>query len=391
LAAILALTATAAIVALLFGQAAQPAGQFGIDFAAYQDAAAALGRGASPYADELLSGPFAAQGAGHYLYPPLLAQLLSPLAGLATQPAATIWLVLQAAAVYAAVWLALVLGAPTRTAGHATGRAAPRLEPALWAAAATAWFLPVVDTLWKGNVSGFLALDVVLVAAGGALGGASLVLAVLLKVSPLGLAATLPGGGRRFAAGAATTAVILVAASVALAPSAWLDYVRVLPNLFTGDATQPTNLSPWAVALNLGAPAWLATGIRLAGLTCAAGCLLLCAALARRRGGWHAAVTFGTVAMLLLPAQLWYHYLVVLLPLAALAWGRAAGRRRSAMVLAAAGVSVGVAWLPLAALSASVLAVTLVAVVWPKPSAAAGAVPADAAPASPVTASGAPA
>ena len=70
--------------------------------------------------------------------------------------------------------------------------------------------------------------------------------------------------------------------------------------------------------------------------------------------------------MLLLPAQLWYHYLVVLLPLAALAWSRADARQRGALIVSAAAVSFGIAWLPLATLGAMALTATTVVTLWPR-------------------------
>jgi hypothetical protein len=66
--------------------------------------------------------------------------------------------------------------------------------------------------------------------------------------------------------------------------------------------------------------------------------------------------------MLLLPAALWYHYLVVLLPLAIVAWPHATPGARGVLLLAALGVSAGVAWLPLATIGWVAMASVIVGV-----------------------------
>ena len=55
-----------------------------------------------------------------------------------------------------ALWIGTGIGGARRT-----------LERALWCGVAAAYFLPVFDTLWKGNVSGLVALTSVAVALGG--------------------------------------------------------------------------------------------------------------------------------------------------------------------------------------------------------------------------------
>jgi hypothetical protein len=71
-------------------------------------------------------------------------------------------------------------------------------------------------------------------------------------------------------------------------------------------------------------------------------------AVVRRSGDLVLAAALCSVAMLLLPAALWYHYLVVLLPLAIIAWPQATHGARAAIVVAGLCVSGGLAWLPLA-------------------------------------------
>ena len=347
-AATLCLTGAVVLALLLVHQASDPAGQYGIDFSDYQLAAQRMAAGASPYAAALLQGPITAQGVDVYRYPPLFAQLLLPLANAPFGVAATIWLLLQAAAAFAAVWIAAGLGGARRS-----------LERALWCAAAAIWFLPVFDSLWKGNVSDILALQVALLGAGGLAGGAAMATAVLLKVVPVALLPAIVRGPRRALITAAAVGGVLLAVSVLAAPGAWLDYARVLPNLAAGSADDSTNLAPWALVARLGVPA-LATVARLASILLAGACVVAAWRVARRAPA--AAVALTTIAMLLLPAALWYHYLAVLLPQAALAWPRATGRARAALAGCAALISLGIAWLPLATLGAAALATVLVAV-----------------------------
>jgi Glycosyltransferase family 87 len=57
---------------------------YGYDLAAYLSAAARVAAGGTPYQPQTLGGPFNPGPAGLYLYPPPLAVLLAPFAGLAT-------------------------------------------------------------------------------------------------------------------------------------------------------------------------------------------------------------------------------------------------------------------------------------------------------------------
>ena len=141
---------------MLLRQANDPAGQFGIDFGDYRAASQRMGAGSSPYAPEMLTGPIDAQGTDRYRYPPLFAQVLVPFNGLSVGAASAIWLLVQAAAAYAAVWLATGLGGVRRSP-----------ELALWCGVAAAAFLPVFDTLWKGNVSAVVALRCLIAGGGG--------------------------------------------------------------------------------------------------------------------------------------------------------------------------------------------------------------------------------
>jgi hypothetical protein len=333
---------------LLLARAGSPTGQFGIDATDYLTAAERISVGSSPYATEMLVGPVDAQGTDRYRYPPTFAQLLVPLTALDHGAALWLLLVLQLVAIAAAVGLAL------RMAGLL------RPEPVLWAAAATVLFLPVFDSLWKGNVSGFLSLLVVLAVMGGATGGSAVAIAALLKVAPITFVPAWLAVDGRSRRGMALTVLGVVALSALLAPTAWRDYLSVLPNLVTGAADEATNVAPWSVVARSGVPEVFGSVVRVISLVAAVAAIAASVVVIRRPGGLPTAATLATMAMLLLPAALWYHYLVVLLPLAILAWPSATHSERVALVVAGALVTGGVAWLPLATIGATgLLLITL--------------------------------
>ena len=359
LAAALWLIGSAVLGMVLQRQIANPAGQYAFDFQAYHAAAADMAAGRSPYDAIMFAGPVPAQGAVLYKYPPLLAQLLIPLAALPLAAAAATWFVGQAAAILVGVWLAARAGGAPRS-----------LETLCWCGVAATFFLPNYDTLWKGNVSGFLALTVAVALLGGDAGGLGSAAAALLKTTPvLMLPSALVAGWRHWLGLAAAAAV--AAAAAALAPAAWSDFVRVLPNLVAGPSHFTTNLAPDSLLsfalpeapLAAAAMRWLAIGV---GVVAVAASVIV----ARRAGGWPAAVVLATAATLLLPSATWYHYLAVLLPPAAFAWPRASRRARIWMVVGAACVVVGVGYLPIAVAGAAIVATATLAALWPVRSAA---------------------
>ncbi len=333
--AILAAAATV-LGAVLLARSASPVGQFGIDATDYLTAASRIARGASPYASDMLVGPVDSQGVDRYRYPPPLAQVLSLMVTVPTQAALWAWFALGLAAIVAALLVAL------RTA------AIDGAEPRIWVLAAATLFLPVFDCLWKGNVSTMLALLVALAVAGGATSGVAIVLATLLKVVPVVLAPAwfVVGGPSRRAM--VVTALAVVSVSVLASPGAWLEYLVVLPNMLAGTAHEATNVAPWSMVATSGAPEWLGQMVRIGSVGISVLAVGGSIVVVRRPGGLALAGVLCSIAMLLLPAALWYHYLVVLLPLAIVAWPRASGAARAMLVLAGAGVSAGVAWLPLA-------------------------------------------
>jgi hypothetical protein len=346
----------------LVSLAADPAGQFGIDFGAYRAASLELLKGSNPYPPEMLAGPFAAQGIDNYVYPPLFAQLLTPIAVLPSGVSADVWLLIQASALFAACWLA----------GSAAG-APPTAGRVLWTSIALLYFFPVFDTLWKGNVEGPIALAIgallaVPTARHGATGGREFVVgawAALTAVVKLIAAALLPAAvsrSRRLVAGIGLGSVLFLVPSVLAAPRAWIDYASVLSNLANGYVGYPTNFAPSIVAFNLGAPAAAVAMLRIGALVLAGTLVLASVMLARRESRWPAAVACATTAALLLPAALWYHYFTMLIPLAIFAWFRTGPIGRANLFMAAGLVTVGLVWLPLVTVGAAWLAATIIAV-----------------------------
>ncbi|OGN81560.1 MAG: hypothetical protein A2X23_13055 [Chloroflexi bacterium GWC2_73_18] len=354
LAGVLWAAGAAVIVSFLARQAADPAGQYGVDFADYRTASLRMLEGRSPYAPEMLVAPVPAHGLDRYRYPPPFAQLLTPLAVQAPALGVTLWAAVQAFLVLAATWIA---------GGVGGGR--PTLERFLWSGVAATFYLPVFDTLWKGNVDGLLAFLVALVLRGGMAGGAAIAAAGWLKVSPTVLLAAGARGGHRFLAGVALATGVILVPSLLLVPGAWADYARVLPNLMAGPAIDPVNLAPASLLATAGADPRIVDAVR--GLTVTAGLAAagLALWLAGGPAGWRGAVVCAVVAVLLLPAALWYHYLVLLLPIAALAWPAAGTIRRVGLMAGLGAIPVGLAFLPLADVGAVVAIASAVGALWP--------------------------
>jgi hypothetical protein len=365
---------------ILVALARTPGQAPGGDWSDYRTAALRLLDHRSPYADAMFVGPVPAQGTDRYRYPPLLAQVVVPLAtpppglGLAAWSAVLVGLVLLG------TWLAVL------AAGTGAGPSS-----LAWTAAGVAWFLPTVATLWTGNASATFAVAVGAAlfaerraATGRASSGAAVAIAftALSRLAPFALLpATLRRGGR-LAMVSVVALGALAAVSVLLAPSAWRDYLTVLPNLLAGNAQFSNNLAPDAVVVGSGAPP--AVGVAVRGASLVAGGALIVASyriaaphrIAARGAAWPAAVTAGVIAGLLIPPVLWYHYLTALLPVAAFAWLRGGQRARLAIAASAGLVDVGLALPAIGALGAGCLAGTSLAGLWPRGEPRSAAVPA---------------
>jgi hypothetical protein len=111
----------------------------------------------------------------------------------------------------------------------------------------------------------------------------------------------------------------------------------------------------------------LATTVRAASVLAGVLCVGASAWLARKPGGLPAAVVLATVTMFVVPGTLWYHYLAVLLPIAAMAWVRAGVPARLIMFLSASTVTIGgTMQLPVSLAGAAALLVTAGWVLWPR-------------------------
>lgn len=354
LAGVLWFLGTLVLGAILLRQTVSPNGQYAFDFQVYHAAAGQVAAGNSPYDPSMFTGPIPAQGALLYKYPPLLAQLLVPLAGLPLGVAAGIWFLAQGFAVFAATWLAARAGGAARSA-----------ETFAWSAVATTFFLPIFDTLWKGNVSGFLALFVAIALYGGAAGGAAAMVSTLIKSTPVVMVLPALVAGRRSVLGVAAAGVVGISSFV-LSPKAWFDFARVIPNLLSGPSVFANNLAPDSLVSNaMPDQALVALATRLVVLAVGAVAVVASMIVARRTGGWPAALTLAVAASLLLPSATWYHYLAVLLPLAAFAWPKANGRVRLGLFAGAATVTLGLAAIPLTVVGAAVMGASTLTAIWP--------------------------
>ncbi|MFV2062863.1 MAG: glycosyltransferase family 87 protein [Chloroflexota bacterium] len=339
---------------LLIRQATAEGGQFAIDFGAYYLAAERSAAGEAIYAAVMLQGPVDAQGVDQYLYPPLFAQLLRPLTVLSLEGAALVWFLTQSLAVFAALWVGTGIGGARRS-----------VERALWCAVAAVFFLPVFDTLWKGNVSGVLALSSIMVALGGTAAGFGAGFGALLKAVP----GTLVPAALVMDSRSRLTVVVTLGAALGLsfllAPAAWLDYPAVVRNMLAGSSDYATNLAPAAV-VGRSVSDVAGTAVRVGTLGLAVVSVLGSVWMARSHHGGPAAALLGVIALLLVPASLWYHYLAILLPFAAMAWPRANGLQRGLLFGAAVLVTVGLAWLPAAFAGGTVMGAVSLFVLWPR-------------------------
>jgi hypothetical protein len=333
--------------------------QFAVDFRDYWLAAGRLAHGQSPYNPDMLSGLLSSFGLDRYRYPPVLAFLLLPLNGLSYVTAGALWDGLSLAAIFGGIILAI------RAAAWRPGRLS-----AVWVMVGVLWFFPVWDSLWKGNVEG---LQVLLIgfslsaAASGRIFG--VVANAWLKIAPVFLVPALLIRDRKKGFwGLLLVSGLLVLPSFLLAPAGYWQLPQILINISGGDATVFNNMAPAAQVMYL--THWAAAADLIRGLTilAALGLVWLSCRAATKPTGWPAAVACGTAAGLLFPATIWFHYLVLLLPLVAIAWPRLRGWRASVTVAAMFATSL-VSNLPLVSLGLGALVFALVIwVLWPRES-----------------------
>lgn len=296
----------------------RPGSFFGDDLYAYTSAADRLAATGSPYDPVLLLGPIENRPENvliGYFYPPVLAQLFLPLRSLPHLVLALGWSAAQA--------ICLLILLPI----VAAGRSRPTLNTALLANGFALAFYPLQFSIFSGNVSGWLAIGVALsLVAGSRISGAVAAVAACVKLTPLPMfVAALTDRRTRLSAVVPFAAIVVV--SLALAPQAWSDFVRVVPNILrNGMADSRTNLSPahalfefglyglglvvgWVLALGFGAVAVI-TGIR--------------------EGYSNRVLAMAVLSVTFASSTLWDHYLGVTVPLILWAWPVAGTRQRLA-------------------------------------------------------------
>jgi hypothetical protein len=318
---VIALFAMAALLAYagLWRWAATPGSFFGGDLIAYTSAADRLVTTGSPYDPLLLAGPIdnrAENVSIGYFYPPVLAQLFLPLRAIPHFTLAVAWSAAQA------ICLAILL---PLTAG---GRGPYRWDRALLAIGFGLAFYPLQFAIFGGNVSGWLAIGVALsLVAAARLRGSVAAVATCIKLTPLPMfVAALTDRRSRLAAVVPLSIIVIV--SVLLAPLAWSDFIKVLPNILrNGMAEHPTNLSP---ANALGAFGLLGLG-SLVGWALAIGFGVAAVVMGIRGGYSNRVVALAILSVTFVSSTLWDHYLAVFVPLVLWSWPSAGSRVRLAI------------------------------------------------------------
>jgi len=294
---------------------------FGLDLDAYRQGAVRLIATGSPYHDALLTGPIDNRIGNvpiAYLYPPPLAQTFVPIVDVSPALVAAVWAILQIAA------LLVLLPLVYRRFG---GALTPGSVCAVLIVAVLSY--PLNFAVYVGNLSGWIAIviAVMLLGPGRPAGVAAAIMAVV-KMTPAVL--LVPAVIRRESRLAALVTVAgVTVASIVLAPYAWSQWLRVLPNILRFPAgTDTSNLAPGAV---LGALGFQTAGTVL-GLTLAAVALIATVVLAVR-GSWAGSVAAATALLLFAPSTIWDHYLAILVPVLIAAWPGSDWRTRTTFVL----------------------------------------------------------
>jgi hypothetical protein len=262
---------------------------WGFDFSAYFDAARRLVFTGSPYQASTLEGPFRPGPYGLYMYAPTFAVLLQPLTGLPFEIATLLWLVFRLGLLVATCAL-MPVSTPIRFATFGLVAITP----------------PILEDMNLGNVSLIVTFLAVLAwrYTDKPAGGFALAAAVLLRpaMAAIGLSRLL---ARRYATVIWTVVggLVLVAVSLPFVGlKGWLDYVTVVRHL--SDVTGvKRNFDTASLALHLGAPSWVVTGLLLGGYVLAIAAILYSL---RRDSDVQFVVALG--ASLLLSPLLWNHY-----------------------------------------------------------------------------------
>ena len=280
---------------------------FGIDLPAYVEAARRLLASGSPYSPQLLSGVLDRYDiATGYLYPPPLAQLFVPLSVLPMSMLAPMWALAQGVGLLVMLPMVFLRFGGTRDRTH--------IAAVILAAVG---FFPNLMAIVIGNVSGWIAIGIaVMLLATPAVRSTVAATAMWVKLTP-GIFAIGAFVDRSSRWSAAAAALAIAAASFALAPAAWRDWVVVFPLVsgFFGDVPFTSNLAPAHVLRSTG---FGSLGTVAAILVPAA--FAIAVLLHARRGNLAAWVTAGTGVYLSATGTSWDHYFVALSPVAAAAW-----------------------------------------------------------------------
>jgi hypothetical protein len=138
-------------------------------------------------------------------------------------------------------------------------------------------------------------------------------------------------GWRALVALAVASAVLIVPALI-WAPPGFFDMPGVLVKVAGAGSAGDSNLAPWSWMTLLSGSAEVGSVIRVVSWAGASALVVVSILAARRPGGWPAALVAATAAGLLVPGAVWDHYLLILLPLGAFAWGRLSFDSKAALL-----------------------------------------------------------
>ena len=358
--AAVAFWATTAYLGVLMFNTVPRSAAFDLDLLV--DAGRSIGAGQSPYDPAVLRGVVPDAVDLFYSYPPIVGQVLVPISGLPLGLIAILWAV--AAVVLLAVAVVRI--------GALVAPAVPARTVAAATVAVAAMTFPLLIAVLFGNLDAFFPAlyGFVLIGAlssvrrDGVIAGVAIAIGALTKVYPAGfglwflIRAVRPGSGadrRRLLVpviSAATTAVAMVAASVAIfGLGPWQDFAKVASTAAQAGLVDGRNAGPAAqVALWIDADNGLARLLHLPVVGLAV--IAIVAAAWFRDDPLESLAIAATATLYLLPIS-WIHYPAALLPFVAAAVLRAhAGDGRAIRVVwtfAALGMlagAVSIAWRP---------------------------------------------
>jgi len=287
----------------------------GTDFRVYYYAANQLLDGRSPYSPSeedraRLTRETGQPFAGPYRYPPFTAILVMPLTRLGWRDALVVWDLASGAAMVLGAWL--------------IGRARGGEWSVPIALAMLLLFVPPLDTLFQGQVNGFLFLSLAvgfwaLSTRRDTVAGIAVACGAALKIVPLGLVPWLAWRRRWRAVGGALLALgVLIAVCVPLVGAeVFVEYIDKAGNLATRhlDLASPANQTITAVLARL--PGVSLEVARATGAVLALALIAVTALLCRPRRSDKETIhiEYGLIitTVALVPTFSWTHQLVVLL------------------------------------------------------------------------------